>query len=666
MKSITFTFYACLILTLTASSQTLSWARQMGGTSDDMAFSIAVDAAGNQYITGYFAGTADFDPGPGTFNLTSPGGDVDIFVVKLDATGNFIWAKQMGGSIGDAGKSIAVDASGNVYITGSFSGTSDFDPGPGIFNLTSAGSWDIFICKLNSSGNFLWAKRFGASTQEDHGNAITVDASGNVYATGSFKGTIDFDPGPGTYPLTADYIDVFVLKLDASGNFIWAKKMGGIFTDVGNSIAVDASGNVYTTGYFVATADFDPDPATYYLVYGTGDEDGFISKLDASGNFVWVKHFSPHTYDNCYSNGIAVDASGNVYTTGSFKGTTDFDPGPGTFNLVANGLNDGFVCKLNSSGDFVWAKKSGGCQEEDYGTSVAVDASGNVYTTGVFQYYADFDPGTGIYELHADGATDVYISKLNASGNFVWAIRLGGTNPDYCYSIVVDASGNIFTAGFFKGTADFDPGTGILNFVSAGGNDIFVSKLNQPQPLPVKFSDLKAYQQDNGIRLEWSNLTESEVIGYIVERAGVAQPFEALASVAPMKNDGGRADYSFFDASPQNGINLYRVQSQETDGKKLYSIVVKVDRGNGKTGIDIYPNPVTNNQLTLQATELPKGLYRLRIFNAGGQQVHSVQLNINAGSVSEMIQLPASLKAGVYHLQVSNDELKLGKTFMVQ
>jgi hypothetical protein len=478
MKQYVITLCIKLIILISAQGQEFAWAKTMGSTTTDACYSITVDAAGNQYITGLFTGTGDFDPGPATFNLTSNGAE-DVFISKLNASGNLVWAKNIGGTDYDYGRGIAVDVSGNVLVTGSFKGTADFDPGPGVVNISSAGGFDIFICKLDASGNFSWAKKFGDGTDEDRGNAITVDAVGNVYTTGSFKGTIDFDPGGGIANITADYIDVFISKLDVSGNYVWAKKVGGVFTDIGYGIVVDEAGYVYTAGHFRGNnCDYDPGPGLFYL-NTFGDSDQFVLKLDSSGNFVWARQVtSPAVYFS-YAYSLAVDTSGNIYTTGGFHGTVDFDPGAGVFNMTAQGYTDAFVCKLNSSGDFVWSKIIGGCQIDDYGYSIAVDKCGGVYSSGVFQYIGDFDPGTGTYNLQSAGGTDVYISKLNSAGNFVWAKRVGSGYNDYGIGVAVDTSGNIYTTGQFEGGVDFDPGTGIYNLTSAGLSDIFVSKLNQ-------------------------------------------------------------------------------------------------------------------------------------------------------------------------------------------
>ncbi|MCT7956699.1 Ig-like domain-containing protein [Laspinema palackyanum] len=450
-----------------------AWAKKMGGGSGDFSYNIKVDSSGNSYITGSFQGTVDFDPGAGTFNLTSTGGS-DAFITKLDANGNFLWAKQLGGSGNEYGDTLIIDSSGNVYTTGSFQGTADFNPSAATFNLTSAGGSDAFISKLDASGNFLWAKQLGGGT-DDAGYSITVDGSGNVYTTGHFWGTADLNPGAATFNLTsAGEYDTFISKLDASGNFLWAKQLGGANDDKSYEITLDSSGNIYTTGHFWGTADFNPGAATFNLT-SVGAWDGFISKLDASGNFLWAKQLGGVNNDYNYS--ISVDSSGNVYTTGSFQGTADFNPGAATFNLTSAGGSDAFISKLDASGNFLWAKQLGG-GSDDNSYSLSLDSSGNVYTTGTFQGTVDFDPGAGTANLTSAGGADGFISKLDASGNFLWAKQLGGGSDDNSYSLSLDSSGNVYTSGDFQGTADFDPNTGTANLTSAGSTDIFISKLN--------------------------------------------------------------------------------------------------------------------------------------------------------------------------------------------
>ena len=385
------------------------WAKKMGGTFNDIGQSIIIDALGNIYVTGYFNGTADFDPDVGVSYLTSAG-SADIFICKLNASGNLIWAKSLGGIGFDYGYAIAIDNLGNLYTTGYFRSTADFDPNIGIFNLTSVGANDIFISKLDNSGNFIWAKAIGG-TGYDESFSITLDVSSNVYITGYFGVTVDFDPGVGIFNLTAvGNEDIFVSKLDDSGNFIWAKEIGGFGTDEGLSIALDTLGDVYATGYFQGTVDFDPNIGVFNLISGSGFET-FILKLDNHGNFIWAKSFDAISIGQ--GKFIATDAFANVYTTGNFSGTVDFDPGVGIFNLTSSGQGDIFISKLDSSGSFEWAKAVNGTGF-DYGQSIALDASGFVYATGYFNSDSIIF-GSIILTNTGPGQPDIFIAKLDTA-----------------------------------------------------------------------------------------------------------------------------------------------------------------------------------------------------------------------------------------------------------
>jgi hypothetical protein len=265
----------------------LSWSKQIGGSSGAYGSAVAVDSAGSVYLTGNFAGTVDFDPGPGTFSLNSGSGGAAAFVLKLGPAGDFVWAQafQSSGHFGYSnGLDIALDAAGNVYTTGSFSGKVDFDPGSGKLFLSSIGGYssDVFVTKLNVSGNLVWARTAG-STDADHGNALGLDGSGNVYVIGDFGSAgspINFNTGSGTYTLSnAGRMDVFVWELNTNGNFVAAAGMGGPGNDSGTGIGVDGSGNVYTTGWFTGTADFDPSPGGVYDLTSGGGQDIFVAKL---------------------------------------------------------------------------------------------------------------------------------------------------------------------------------------------------------------------------------------------------------------------------------------------------------------------------------------------------------------------------------------------------
>ena len=401
----------------------------------------------------------------------------------------FLWANGIGGDGvgGSAGNCVTTDASGNVYTVGRFNSylnsantPMDFDPGAGAYFLTSNGSDDIFITKTDASGNFLWAKSYGG-IYSDKATSIAVDGSGNAYVIGEFTNSVDFE---GTTLNPEGGTGMFILKLDASGALVWVQGIMGkdpTNNDLisGKSMALDGSGNIYISGLFDAVSmDFNPAPgaASEYLLSSPAPfGDGFIAKYDNSGNFVWAKRLRGNTIEDSY--GIALDGSGNVYTTGYYMGTTNFNPG-GTYNLssVSNSY-DIYVLKLNSSGVFVWAKSMGGTGG-DKGLSIATDASGNVYTTGYFYGTGDFDPSGSVSNLISNGSNDIFISKLDASGNFVWAKSIGGTDDDNGLSLTTDPASNVYVAGSFNGSVDFEPGANYYVLNSAGARDIFVTKFD--------------------------------------------------------------------------------------------------------------------------------------------------------------------------------------------
>ncbi|MDP1725934.1 MAG: SBBP repeat-containing protein [Bacteroidota bacterium] len=481
MKNKLIFFLICTIAAVLTSAQTpqLQWAKSMGGTSYGTGNGITIDKQGNTYTTGYFEKTVDFDPGAAVYSLSAKGAE-DIFISKLDAGGNFVWVKQVGGlsleSYKECGYDIDLDGNGNVYVTGYFIETVDFDPGAGIYNLTSFGGEDIFLLKLDANGNFVSVKQMGGKS-DDYAKNSFLDKSGNIFTTGGFMDTADFDPGTGVYQLTsAGSYDIFVSKLDAAGNFVWVRHVGGSEPDGPKSIAVDDLGNVYFTGFFQDTVDFDPGVAKFLIPAFGAELDIFVAKLDSSGNYVWAKQMGGQSRD--YPNRMGLDAAGNVYVAGVYFSLADFDPGPGNVNLSSAGYYDVFIMKLNGSGNLMWAKSLGGIGN-DFAHGFHVDASGNAFVIGNFQYISDFDPDPLVnFVLTSKGGYDMYIAKLDSLGKFVWAKQFGGTGFEAGICTVTDTAGNIYASGNFMGTCDFDPNAGTSNLTSSSDGDIFVLKLN--------------------------------------------------------------------------------------------------------------------------------------------------------------------------------------------
>ncbi len=377
------------------------WAKSVGGNS----CSSDTDLEGNICLVGTFRGTVDFNPGRGRYNLNSNGED-DIFIQKLDANGNLLWAKSIGGRKQDWARACTMDARGNIYIIGFSQGTIDFDPGRTDYTLTSVEGRDFFILKLDARGNFIWVKPMGSSLKN---RAIAIDVLGNVYVTGYFWGTVDFDPGMGRMELTsAGGTDVFVLKLDSNGNFIWAKSIRGTSGDWSNSIAIGPDGDLYITGGFEGIADFDPSAAEAKL-HSHGIGDIFVQKLDANGNFIWVKSMGGAAND--YGSAVTTDISGNIYVTGIYQGTADFDPSNAILNQSSNGDSDVFVHKLDKESNFLWVETFGSTAY-DAGLSLVTDAANAVYITGTFQDKVDFGERLSS-NLNSASSNDIFVLKIN-------------------------------------------------------------------------------------------------------------------------------------------------------------------------------------------------------------------------------------------------------------
>jgi hypothetical protein len=395
------------------SSGHFLWVKHIATDVECITRAMVYDPAGFIYISGYYEGQGDFDPGTATHTMTSSSGSDDNFIVKFDLDGNFVWATSIGGSGDEYGKNIALDKDGHVLIAGSFKGTCDFDPGPGQFIISSKAQLaDLFVAEYSAGGIFLWAKTFLGSNQGDI-FGLGTDHQANVFVTGVFDDRRDFDPGPDSVTVMATgFWDSFLVKLDASGNFQWMHHLGNDSEAWALDLALDKEDNVHVTGYFSGSLDFDPGPESKVL--NAILDDGFVWKLDPDGNLIWVAQLGGVSYDEGRS--IALDKNGNVYTSGFYAETLDFDPGPGVYNLTSTGNNDkddAFISKLNKNGEFEWAYTLGG-KEDDLSGEARMDSSGNVYITGSFQGKGGFYPeGTAPDSLVSNGSNDIFLTRWN-------------------------------------------------------------------------------------------------------------------------------------------------------------------------------------------------------------------------------------------------------------
>jgi hypothetical protein len=357
----------------------------------------------------------------------------------------FVSALQLGGASSDEIGDLAVDHSGNTVMVGSFSGTVDFDLGPGVANLT--GTDESFIAKYRPDGELLWARRLlGAGANEATG--VAVDSAGNVLVTGNFFGTVDFDPSNQSFFLASEgSTDGFVLKLDADGEFVWARRFGGNQADDARTIAVDRFGAVVVAGAFRDEAEFHD---TLISVTSAGQDDGYTMRLSSDGQLLWLRTVGGGQSD--YANDVAVGPDGAIAVTGWFSNTVDLDPGVRQQSVTSGGSADAFVQSFTVDGGLRWAGAIGG-DSFDAGYAVAIDAQGNVVVGGDAAESVDADPGTGFRELVGTGA---FVVKLQNTGSFLWGAALGG---EWVTQLAVDTVGNVVASGRLRfDGGDFNPG----------------------------------------------------------------------------------------------------------------------------------------------------------------------------------------------------------------
>jgi hypothetical protein len=450
-----------------AFAQSVLWAKSISGINDEVGISMTHDEDCNVYVTGWFSGTVDFDPSPNTFNLVSSGNN-DIFISKYSSNGALIWAKRIGGSNDDTSSSIKLDQNNNIILTGRFSSNVDFNPSNQDYILYSSGSYDIFVSKFTSDGDFIFAKKMGGSS-DDQSESVCIDSQGNIFVTGRFADVADFDSLTNSNNLISNGSwDIFVCKLDGNGNTIWAKRMGGMGDDRAYSMAIDSLDNLYFTGTFNGTCDFNPTSENY-LLSSSGYRDAFIVKWNNNGDFHWAKKIGSVGNDW----GESIISNGNeIFLTGVFENTVNV----GSDYLISNGSSDALICKLSNDGDFIWSRQIGG-NSSDYGNSIDLDEFGNIYVTGTFSNLVNFNQGATTNVFLNATLSNAFVCSFEDDSDFLWAKHMGGSNNDYGDFVLLDCQNEVLTLGRYRNTSYFDVEEHTHTLVSVGSTDIFFQKI---------------------------------------------------------------------------------------------------------------------------------------------------------------------------------------------
>ncbi len=384
----------------------LLWAHRFGNVGGDNGWTVTTDLQDNVYAIGGFVGPVDFDPSSGTATLTSSGSAG--YVAKYDANGNYQWAFSLEAANNEILCGVGTDQNGNVYVTGTFDGAMDCDPGTGTAIIGSS-QRNAFLAKYDPNGNYLWAFSLGGTTN-DYGWDLVNDSLNNVYLVGSFGNTADFDPSAGVASITSSGgFDAFIAKYDSLGNYQWAGAIQGTSNIEAYGVDIGPSGNIAVCGLFRSTADMNIFSGTNNIS-STGLEDIFVAKYDPNGNHLWS--FGVGSSSDDEARDIAIDSQGRIAITGWIEGTADMDPGSGTQTLTPN-IRDGVIAKYDGAGNYIWAGNLGGTGSGgvmSWGVGVT---STDIYACGLFggSSSSDFDAGSGTANITPVGSNDVFLVR---------------------------------------------------------------------------------------------------------------------------------------------------------------------------------------------------------------------------------------------------------------
>jgi hypothetical protein len=473
----------------TSAQLPYSWAKNTNKLSVQ---SLTVDKYGYVYHCGSFTLSIDADPGPGFSNLYSNGSD-DVYFVKYDNAGNYVWAQSIGGGLSDRSYKIITDDTANIYIVGYVTGDVDLDPGPGIDIHSCTGSV-IFFAKFDSAGNYQWGKHLEGSYNETC-NEIAVDKYGFIYIAGTLYENADFDPGPGvamlSFPLPGNH--GYMAKYDNNGNYLHAVGISdaanhGVFI---SGMGIDSLSNVYIGGSFADTMDFDPGPATAIL-YTINSNDIYFAKYDSALNYIWAKSAYGGATSGDNVSDLVVNNTG-LYICGEFDGNpSDFDPGPGV--AIPQVGKNAYFARYDLDGNFIYVRTLNSTGNPAYLPGMAVDGDANVYLAGEFIATIDFNTGTGVNNITWLGGTfDMFIASYNDSGYLNYVQHTATDKTEGCRAIALDAANNIFVCGIFNDTTDFDPGPGIAELYPELAPNTFVAKYGD-SVLPIKVQHISATQ----------------------------------------------------------------------------------------------------------------------------------------------------------------------------
>lgn len=476
---------------LASAQHDLDWARTIQpadafGESD--AFALRAGLNGETVAGGDFRGVTDIDPGPATMQITPEGGS-DSYVITLDRTGALVAAKTINGPGNDSLLGLAVDGDGSIYVAGSFESTFDIDNGPGTTQLLSLGGSDGFVVKYDPTGAVEWARTFGSIFDSEQSDDVKVAPNGDIVIIGDFSGTIELN-APGKLSVTAaGERDIYVVRLQSDGTFVWGKTIGGLSDDLAFFVAVNGSDDIYVSGGFLGTADFDPGAATQPLT-SAGSVDGFLLKLNSAGDFQWVRRIGGELNDQATE--IALDSNDDIYLAGWVEEAASI----GGQSVSADG-SDAYLTKFLPDGSVEWIRLVGGSELDD-AFGAAVTAQDKVFMTGTTAGTVDLDPTEGTTEYTATGDFDGFLVGLDTDGTFITGGGFGGLGFDQGLALAADSDDNLLLAGVATPPADVDPGGGAFSVNGPVTENGLILKLKGPESAPSTLGISGTVESDSG------------------------------------------------------------------------------------------------------------------------------------------------------------------------
>jgi hypothetical protein len=504
MKKIIFCSALMLGIAGSVSAQwTHNWSRTFGGAggSTGNEQGRCVTHTGNTTTSaGIFFGTTDFNPDPGlTNNRTASGLNQDIYILQFDAAGTFSWVNQISGAGFENPECIKMDPTSTIiYVCGRFTGTANFNVAGTALNKTSLGGDDLFIASYDATTGLLINVITAGSTGADDAWDMDVDqASGDILVTGSFTGTVNFNPSGTTNRISAGGRDIYYARYNASlTSLVWVRSVGGTGGDLGYGICI-GNGMLFVCGNFQGTADFDPSPSLFTQT-AVGSTDLFFARYDlTTGAFIsgasWVRR-AGSTSGSQDARDIAWSSVANaVYVTGALRtGTVTFTGGGPAYPVA--GSSDAFLVCYNTAGTYMWGNGFGSVSP-DFGLDICTDdvvnsfSTGYVYVCGFFSATVDFDISGSTTSAISAGASDGFLLRYNSGGTFKNVSQFGGTANDQCAGLDADRmSQYAYITGFFRGSGvDFDPsGGGFALHSSSVGDDAFHNRYSWTAPLRLQ------------------------------------------------------------------------------------------------------------------------------------------------------------------------------------